>query len=95
MTSLTIKNLPESLLRRLRVLAEVDDRSLNRQVIRLLEEAVLNRETGTDLASLQELSRRQAAAWRSLSGRWESDLSPEDEGTAIVNARTAGRPVEL
>jgi plasmid stability protein len=94
MPTITIKNVPESLLKRLRAYAEADARSLNRELIYLLEEALLNRESAEGEESMEALARRQAAAWRALGGTWESELVPEEEGRAIMDSRTLGRDID-
>jgi hypothetical protein len=91
MASITIKNIPDPLLARLRALAADDARSLNKELIHLLEEAVRHRQSAESGESLGALARRQAAAWRALRGRWES----HEEGDALMDARTPGREVDL
>ena len=93
MTALTLKNLPPKLLRSLRSAAEHDRRSLNQEVIHLLELALQLRERSRARAS-QDVE-AQLAAWRELAGKWQSDLDPEVEADRIMSARTAGRKVEL
>lgn len=89
MPSLTIKDLPLELLERLRELARSQNRSLNKEVIHLLEEAI-HRESPTPHDVLAREAQRQVAAWRELQKRFQIDF-PED----VVEARTQGRPVEL
>jgi plasmid stability protein len=85
MASLTLKNLTPDLLERLHARAAAENRSLNREVIHLLELALAG--------GLGEGSRRhrQIEAWRVLAGRWSSDLAAEEEAAAILDARTPGR----
>lgn len=92
MPSLTIKGLPEELHEALRELAESERRSLTQQAIRLLEESVARRRED---AERQDEVTRQADAWRSLSGRWVSDKSVDEEIDDIYETRTEGRDVEL
>jgi plasmid stability protein len=86
MPSLTIKDLPKDLLDRLRELAESQNRSLDKEVIHLLLEAV-HRESPAPHDALAREAQRQVAAWRELQKRFQVDL-PDD----IVEARTLGRP---
>ena len=72
--------------------AAAERRSLNNEVIRLLELALVRLMTTGDRESFIDA---QVAAWRSLAGRWESDLSADDEIAGIYRSRTAGRDVEL
>ena len=92
MTSLTLKNVPDRLMKALRRAAEGDRRSLNQEVMHLLEEALGKRaETVTSRAKAQA----QIEAWRKLAGKWQSDLSPEEEGRQLMDARTGGREVDF
>jgi hypothetical protein len=93
MTAFTVKNLPPKLLRSLRAAAEHDRRSLNQEIIHLLELALQVREHHR--ARPPQDVEAQLAAWRELAGKWQSDLDPEVEADRIMSARTAGRKVEL
>lgn len=93
MTALTLKNLPPRLLRSLRAAAEHDRRSLNQEIIHLLELALHVREHRR-IREPQDIE-AQVAAWRALAGKWQSDLDPETEADQIMSARTPGRKVEL
>jgi plasmid stability protein len=93
MASLTLKNLPDDLLRALREVADKDRRSLTREIIYLLESALRGqverpapRSAGADA---------QVAAWRKLAGKWESDVDRATEAERLMKRRTSGRKVEL
>ncbi len=86
MPSLTIKSIPVPLLERLRERAAEEHRSLNRQVIHLLELALSTR--GLDVDSR---TRRQMEEWRDLMGRWASDETLEEETRRVRDARSPGR----
>jgi len=92
MASLTIKNVPDQLLKRLREAAAEQRRSLNQQVIVLLELALA--QAGDDASQrLQAEIDAQAKAWERLAGRW-SDV----DGHLVDNvyeSRSTGRPVRL
>jgi plasmid stability protein len=92
MSSLTLKNIPEPLLERLRERAGADRRSLTQEILHLLEEA-LDRPRGSHGAEIA--ARLQADAWSALAGGWQSDLDPREEAERILAARTHGREVEL
>jgi len=94
MPSLTIKDIPEKLLRRVRARAAADRRSMNGAVIQLLDTALADRPA--DAADTVEgRARVQAAAWRRLAGRWRSRQSAAREIARIYAARTRGRAVRL
>jgi hypothetical protein len=92
-TAFTLKNLPPKLLRSLRSAAEHDRRSLNQEIIHLLELALQLRERSRARAA-QDVE-AQLAVWRELAGKWQSDLDPDVEADRIMSARTGGRKVEL
>ena len=92
MATITLKNVPEALLNRLRKMASTQRRSLNQQILYLLDSAEGPEERHQRLKAEAE---RQTGAWRSLSGRWESRESVQEEIKQIYAARTEGRDVEL
>lgn len=93
MASLTLKNLPDPLLRDLRKAAEKDRRSLTQEIIHLLDAALRGRigrpsPPGADRDA-------QLAAWRKLAGKWESDVDRATEAEQVMKRRTPGRKVDL
>ncbi len=89
MSSLTLKDVPDALLNRLRALAAAERRSLNQQAIVLLEGS-LDAQEGASVRA-----ERQIAAWRELAGGWVSTESFGDEVAAVMEARSLGRDVDL
>ena len=94
MASITIKNIPDHLLARLREQAAMEQRSMNKEIIRLLDTA-LSAERAHPMEDRRKLATTQAAAWLRLRGRWVSDIPAEDEIAAIYSARSSGREIEL
>jgi len=90
MSALTLKNLPDTLLDHLRRRAALERRSMNGEVVQLLTAALTEERTCVDPATQ---AREQAAAWRRLAGRWESDLAAAEEVTMLRRARSPGRKV--
>ena len=94
MTSITIKNIPGQLLARLRERAAMDKRSMNREIIHLLDRS-LSAERAHALELRRTLADTQVQAWSRLGGRWVSDVPIEDEVAGIYAARSGGREIEL
>ena len=92
MATITLKNVPEDLLMRLRRMASEERRSLNQEILYLLDSA---QGAGGDRGRLKAEAERQTTAWRGLSGRWESRESVEEEIAKIYESRTAGREIDL
>jgi len=92
MASLTLKNVPDKLLKELRKAADEDRRSLSQEVLHLLEEMLDQRADKTPSAKVQA----QLEAWRKLAGKWQSDLSPQEEARQLRQSRRpGGREVDL
>ena len=98
MPSLTLKDIPQPLMERLRVRASRDRRSLNREAIWLLEQMLDGSfDSGADPASEVSLERDvQVTAWQSLAGRWQGpDAEVDKLIDDIYQSRTQGRDVVL
>jgi plasmid stability protein len=85
MPTLTLRDVPAEVLKRLRRRAAEERRSLNQEAIHLL-----------DLALRAEMlsPAAQADAWMRLAP-WKSSKSAKQEIAEIYAARTLGRPVKL
>lgn len=94
MASLTLKNLPDDLLMRLRARAAADHRSLSREVLHLLDRAL----SSPDIDRLHEYrtqAEAQIEAWKRIAGRWASTRSPREERAQVYRGRTRGRKVDF
>jgi len=89
MSSITLKDVPEELLVRLRSAAARERRSLNQEALVLIEGGLAARET------TEERAHRQVEAWKALAGTWVSDRRFDDEVADLYAARTPGRNVDL
>jgi hypothetical protein len=92
MASLTLKNVPDELLGAVREAAEADRRSLNQQIIHLLEVALVQRIEKPGRAREIEA---QLAEWRRLASKWQPDLAPAAEADKLIRRRSRGRRVDL
>jgi plasmid stability protein len=91
MPSITIRNIPEDLMERIRALSRKERRSINSEILVLLEKA-LAYANKADPSADPEL---QVKIWEELSGRWEDSRSTEEIIDDIYSRRTPGREVEL
>ncbi|HOX31452.1 MAG TPA: Arc family DNA-binding protein [Spirochaetales bacterium] len=93
MPSFTLRNIPESLLEGLRILSERERRSLNNELLVVLEEGLAAKAESAGSESLgPEL---QASLWMELCGKWEDERSAEAIIEDIRSARSMGREVSL
>ena len=95
MASITIRNIPDSVLRRIRTLSEIEKRSINSELLILIENGlnkeIETKETGTLILSKES----QIKMWESMSGTWEDIRSTEEIIEDIYSHRTKGRAVDL
>jgi plasmid stability protein len=93
MASITVRNIPEEILEKIRILSETERRSLNSEIVSLLEYGLKGYGKGGMTASAsREL---QTSIWESLSGAWDDARSAEEIVADIYKARTKGRKVDL
>ena len=92
MASLTLKNLPDDLLRALRKAADMDRRSMTQEIIHLLESALGRAKRPAPRSADADA---QVAAWRKLAGKWESDSDRATEARRLMDRRTSGREIDF
>ncbi len=93
MASLTLKDLPDDLLRALRKAADRDRRSVTQEIIHLLESALWGR--AERRAPRSPDANTQLVAWRKLAGKWESDVDRATEAERLLERRTPGREADF
>ena len=96
MAHLTVRNIPESVLEQIKTLSQLERRSMNSEILVLLETAlhVYRRAGGTE-SSYQISTDTQIEVWERLSGEWDDERSTEDIVDDIYSNRTAGRSIDL
>ena len=77
MASITLKNISEPLLERIKVHAARDKRSLNREILWLLEQAIMGSPRDPATIGMQQRD-AQLAAWQQLAGRWQDSAEEMD-----------------
>jgi len=95
MASITIKDIPQVLLERLRERAAMDRRSMNKEAVHLLELALSGTISEDEALTVARRVEAQVEAWRRLAGRWDSEREANHEIDEIYAGRTRGRSVEL
>jgi plasmid stability protein len=91
--NLTIRNIPEDLLNNLRKLSQKERRSLNSEVLVLLEKSVMQDSLGKNIDTISIDA--QTELWSKLAGEWEDSCPTEEIIDAVLARRTPGREVEL
>ena len=96
MPGLTVRNIPDHVLARVRKLSVIERRSLNNEILVLLDAGLAQEErmehrapsSGADVPA-------QVRLWETLCGAWQDERSADEISMDIVRQRTAGREVDL
>ncbi len=94
MASITIRGVDEPVLERIRSLARAERRSMNGELLVLIDRAL----QAEDRARSQRAAvpkDTQLRIWRSISGWWEDDRSTDQIIAEIHKHRTLGRDISL
>jgi plasmid stability protein len=93
MVNLTIRNISEELMNKLRKRAALERRSINSEILILLEKSVFGYtpEKMADQAAVDA----QAVLWQKLSGQWDDPRTAEEIASELFLTRTKGREVNM
>ncbi|PSQ81960.1 MAG: hypothetical protein BRD46_00885 [Bacteroidetes bacterium QS_8_68_15] len=89
MATLTIEDVPDELLKRLREQANSRRKSLSQQALHVLQTGMSYEQDVSDERDMQ------VQQWKRLAGCWKSDAPPEKLIRDLYAARSAGREVRL
>ena len=96
MPHLTVRNIPDSVLEQIKTLSQLERRSMNSEILVLLETALHSyRRTAGMEPSYRISPDTQIEVWERLAGEWDDERSTEDIVNDIYSNRTAGRSVDL
>ena len=95
MPSITIRGLDEHVLERIRSLAQVERRSVNGELLVLIDRALQVDHAEQSRRAAVVSKETQLRIWRSIAGWWEDDRSTERIIADIYDQRTPGREVSL
>jgi plasmid stability protein len=95
MASITIRNIPDEVLERIRALSSIERRSLNNEILVILERGTYS-EYEEKLLKRKYLSKStQMEIWKQLAGTWSDSRSTKEIIEDIYSNRTVGREVQL
>jgi plasmid stability protein len=93
MKNITIRNIPASIFEKLRLLSEIDRRSLNNELLVAIESGVKELEQKHPRLSAGVSPAAQIALWKGLSGKWKDKKTKEAQIKELLDDRTMGREV--
>jgi plasmid stability protein len=95
MANITVRNIPNSVFEKLKLLSEIERRSLNNELLIAIESGVKELEHKLSRYDIRVSSETQTALWEGLAGKWKDSKSKEKQIKEIYDARTMGRDVAL
>ena len=96
MTSITIRNIPNEILDLVKTLAQTEKRSINNELVLLLEKGIINYVNTNKMNDENTISKEtQLNLWKEISGTWEDERSTENIIRDVYDSRTIGREVIL
>jgi hypothetical protein len=95
MANITVRNIPDSVFEKLKLLSEIERRSLNNELLIAIESGVRDLEHKLSRYDVRVSSETQVSLWTELSGKWKDSKSKDKQIKEIYDARTMGRDVTL
>lgn len=96
MSSVTVRNIPDEIFETVKTLAKTERRSVNNELVILIETGLRTQLENGKPNITQTVSRElQLSMWKELSGKWEDERTTGEIITDIYNHRTMGREVSL
>jgi plasmid stability protein len=93
MINLTIRNIPDEVIKKIKALSLVERRSLNCEILVLLEKGLVHEYNTREKKPLGKEA--QLKLWADLSGSWKDNRSTKKIINDIYSDRTFGRDVSL
>jgi len=95
MKSITVRNIPDKLIDRLRTLSVLEKRSLNNEILIVLEKGLAKEsEYKTNFKNHLSMD-TQIKIWQNLCGQWKDNRSTDKIIGDIIDSRSEGRSVDL
>ncbi len=95
MANLTVRNIPDESLNKIRLLSILEKRSLNSQLLMVLEKGLSNDSDSVNYVKNQLSNDTQIKLWQNLCGRWEDSRNTAEIISDIIDSRSQGRRVDL
>ncbi len=92
MTNLTVRNIPDDVLEKIRTLSEVERRSLNNEILVILEKGLQLHEKTKPRQISKEM---QLSILSDICGSWEDNRSTKKIIDDIYKSRSKGRKINL
>jgi len=93
MLNITVRNIPDDIVSRIKSLAELDKRSLNNEILIILEKGLNNEVKNKYHFGITKET--QTHLWEKLSGAWQDNRATHEIIDDIYDNRSFGREFDL
>jgi plasmid stability protein len=93
MINLTVRNIPDEVINKIKTLSEIKKRSMNNELLLIIEKG-LEKEISSK-KNYKISKETQIRIWEKLSGNWADNRTTDEIINDIYSSRTEGRKVEL
>jgi len=95
MANLTVRNIPDELLNKIRLLSILEKRSVNSEILMVLEKGLSKESDSVNYVKNQLSNDTQIKLWQNLCGRWKDSRSTAEIISDILGSRSQGRRIDL
>jgi plasmid stability protein len=95
MANITVRNIPEELLNKLRTLSTLEKRSLNNEILAILEKGIARESNRNSWMTASQPKDTQLKVWENLCGRWKDKRQTDEIIRNVIGSRSMGREVDL
>lgn len=95
MANITVRNIPEELLNKLRTLSTLERRSLNNEILVILEKGIARESKSNSHRVTSPPKDAQLKVWENLCGRWKDKRETDEIIKEVIGSRSMGREVDL
>jgi len=93
MINLTVRNIPDEIIKKIRTLSKLEKRSLNNEILVILENVLYDEYKRNRNRKISK--EVQINMWEKISGLWEDKRNTKEIINDIYSNRSAGREVDL
>ena len=95
MANLTVRNIPDELLNKIRLLSIIEKRSVNSEILMVLEKGLSKESDSVNYVRNQLSNDTQIKLWKNICGRWKDSRSTAEIISDIIGSRSQGRRIDL
>ena len=95
MANITVRNIPDEILDKLRMLSILERRSLNSEILMVLEKGLAKESESVTFITGSLSKDTQIKLWQNLCGRWKDNRNTADIISDIIQSRSKGRSINL